>query len=357
MGSALAFKHEKKKGKASAKSEESPESHPWEEAGAREGLPLFLMATSGVLRGKPVQARLAVNVPGDPFEQEADRVAESVAQPGVRPHSAPRVLRVTGNGGADELLNRAAIDPAVAAEASDPELVSHIQSPGGGRPLPHDLRNHMEANLGADFSQVRVHDNAVDRSDADRLNAKAFTHGQDIWIGSTGSAGDRKLMAHELTHVLQQAGQDDGQVRRQPATDVEIPESAPPETAPEKAESALPEAPAATPEPAAQATPDGATKTAAVTPHTPPPGSAPTAAQPPSPAASAGPLDTSAPGMPVASAGVLPSFEALPMGPVAAAGKIGAAPPDTTAHDSPARQVIPQRPSTPLCPTHFRWNR
>ncbi len=67
MGSALAFKHEKKKkGKASPKSEDSRESHPWEDADAREGLPLFL------------QCNMAVGAPEDEFEREANRVADTV---------------------------------------------------------------------------------------------------------------------------------------------------------------------------------------------------------------------------------------------------------------------------------------
>jgi hypothetical protein len=63
----------------------------------------------------------------------------------------------------------------------------------------------MESGLGADFSSVRVHDTASDRSDAHRLNAKAFTYGEHIWMGPGASSSDRKLMAHELTHVVQQS--------------------------------------------------------------------------------------------------------------------------------------------------------
>jgi hypothetical protein len=81
---------------------------------------------------------------------------------------------------------------------------------GGGRPLPQGTRAFMEPRFGADFSEVRVHAGA----DAARLNrqisARAFTHGKDIYVGegryNPGTdAGDR-LLAHELTHTIQQTG-------------------------------------------------------------------------------------------------------------------------------------------------------
>jgi hypothetical protein len=63
----------------------------------------------------------------------------------------------------------------------------------------------MEVGMGADFSAVRVHDSSQDRVDAAQLSAKAFTHGQDIWLGPNGSVSDSGLMAHEMTHVVQQS--------------------------------------------------------------------------------------------------------------------------------------------------------
>lgn len=81
---------------------------------------------------------------------------------------------------------------------------------GGGRPLPRSLRGQMEAGFGADFSGVRVHTG----SEAAQLNravsAQAFTHGQDIYLGegrsNLESSAGRKLLAHELTHTIQQTG-------------------------------------------------------------------------------------------------------------------------------------------------------
>jgi hypothetical protein len=84
---------------------------------------------------------------------------------------------------------------------------------GGGSPLPSSVRSHMEPRFGADFGGVRLHTD----SEAGQLNrdlqARAFTHGNDIYMGSGASApgstdGDR-LLAHELTHVIQQSGRKD----------------------------------------------------------------------------------------------------------------------------------------------------
>jgi hypothetical protein len=71
----------------------------------------------------------------------------------------------------------------------------------------------METTFDADFSEVRLHDTQQDRADAEGIGARAFTHKHHIWLGRNGRADDRGLLAHELTHVIQQ-GTD---VRRDPA--------------------------------------------------------------------------------------------------------------------------------------------
>ena len=156
---------------------------------------------------KKVQAKLSVSSPGDVHEQEADRVAEKVTQKGQKSGPVARVSRIPANGG----IAAADRDAPGNAEAGGAQggvasgIENRIKSPSGGQPLPEKMRRQMESGLGADFSGVRVHDSAADKADADRLNAKAFTHGSDIWIGSKGSADDPKLMAHELSHTIQQS--------------------------------------------------------------------------------------------------------------------------------------------------------
>lgn len=81
-----------------------------------------------------------------------------------------------------------------------------IAGKGAGTPLNPVTRGALESNLGADFGHVRVHDDAPARQAARNLNARAFTHGDDIWLGPGASQSDLGLMAHEATHVVQQSG-------------------------------------------------------------------------------------------------------------------------------------------------------
>ncbi|MFF8616907.1 DUF4157 domain-containing protein [Streptomyces sp. NPDC015350] len=86
-----------------------------------------------------------------------------------------------------------------------------LRSPG--RPLDGGTRADMEARFGADFSDVRVHDDSAARASAAEVGARAYTSGSHVVIGDGG--GDRHTLAHELTHVVQQrrgpvAGTDNG---------------------------------------------------------------------------------------------------------------------------------------------------
>jgi hypothetical protein len=84
------------------------------------------------------------------------------------------------------------------------------QARSSGRALDSDVRTQMEPALGADFSGVRVHTNAQADKLNQALNARAFTTGQDIFFKQgeyrPGSSIGRELLAHELTHVVQQTG-------------------------------------------------------------------------------------------------------------------------------------------------------
>ena len=90
-----------------------------------------------------------------------------------------------------------------------PELESRTQSMGGGgQPLPESTRAFFEPRFGHDFSQVRVHADAEVAQMNRELNAQAFTHRQDVFFGagrySPESSEGKRLLAHELTHVVQQ---------------------------------------------------------------------------------------------------------------------------------------------------------
>jgi len=81
-------------------------------------------------------------------------------------------------------------------------------SKGGGASLPDSVRIEMEAEFGADFSDVRIHTDAAAQAMTRELSAEAFTHGRDIYFSEGKYAPDslrgKRLLAHELTHVVQQ---------------------------------------------------------------------------------------------------------------------------------------------------------
>jgi len=96
-----------------------------------------------------------------------------------------------------------------AVSASDVE--SRIDaSRGRGSPLPHDTRAHMESRFGYDFSGVRVHTDVSSHHLNRDLNSHAFTTGRDIYFApgqfQPGTRSGDHLLAHELTHVVQQSG-------------------------------------------------------------------------------------------------------------------------------------------------------
>jgi hypothetical protein len=84
-------------------------------------------------------------------------------------------------------------------------VASHaIGHRGPGEPLNSSSQRMLESHLGVDLSPVRVHSDGASRGAARTLKARAFTHGTDIWLGAGESKNDLRLMAHEVTHVVQQ---------------------------------------------------------------------------------------------------------------------------------------------------------
>lgn len=145
----------------------------------------------------------------------------------LRPDGAPR-QRKQDDSGADAMLGRAAV--AGRADAAGPEGVLRLQrqvgnagtaammdeerSPvhdvvsTGGQPLDNDVRADMESSLGHDFSDVRVHNDASAHDSAQAVQAKAYTVGSHMVFQrdayDPGSDEGRHVLAHELTHVVQQ---------------------------------------------------------------------------------------------------------------------------------------------------------
>jgi len=210
-------------------------------------------AVQRLLQSRHIQAKLTIGAPNDKYEQEADRVADQVMRmpnPTVQREineldedeleqkkiqAKPLAATITPiiqrrcSGCEEEVLQREPTDELEKDEEDDKKkplqakempgqtpAVSHelegtINSlRGGGQALLPSERKFFEPRFDQDFSQVRVHTNAeADVLNRD-LNARAFTTGSDIFFRSgeyrPGNTNGRELLAHELTHVVQQRG-------------------------------------------------------------------------------------------------------------------------------------------------------
>ncbi|MBN1204063.1 MAG: DUF4157 domain-containing protein [Myxococcaceae bacterium] len=114
----------------------------------------------------------------------------------------------------EEELQRAPTEGAAhEAQPASPEVAAQVHSlRGSGQPLPPETRAFFEPRFGHDFGRVRVHTDARATRTARSLHARAFTLGSDIAFApgqyTPGTVAGRRLLAHELTHVLQQTGGD-----------------------------------------------------------------------------------------------------------------------------------------------------
>ena len=163
-----------------------------------------------------VQPSLRVGAAHDPFEDEADRIADTVMKMSDGDLASEASSGVQHTNGLDDAdvgpmrIRRATAVPDEAAfELSGPtETGVKRVLESGGSPLPSSERNFFESRMGYDLGAVRIHDDKAAAQASQAINAKAFTVGGDIAFGNgayqPGTAGGRKLLAHELAHVVQQ---------------------------------------------------------------------------------------------------------------------------------------------------------
>ncbi|WP_367826405.1 DUF4157 domain-containing protein [Streptomyces sp. LMG1-1-1.1] len=125
-----------------------------------------------------------------------------------------QLLKETGHAWAqDEHRHGAGCGHQEAEQPAVQRSAVHDVLRSGGRALDDATRTDMEARLGADFSDVRIHDDTAARASAAEVGARAYTSGSHVVIGDGGA--DKHTLAHELTHVVQQrqgpvAGTDNG---------------------------------------------------------------------------------------------------------------------------------------------------
>ncbi len=152
-------------------------------------------------RTGPLHTTLAISTPGDAFEREADRVAEQLRIPEWRsqrpePPEAERALA---------RVNRTHVNGAE-LNLAPPTVRETIAA--CGQPLDAVARAFFEPRFGYDLGHVRVHTDAKAEESARDINARAYTLGPHIVFAQgqykPGSSEGRHLLAHELTHVVQQ---------------------------------------------------------------------------------------------------------------------------------------------------------
>jgi hypothetical protein len=192
-----------------------------------------------------VQAKLTVNPPDDQYEKEADRVADAVTKASAssvqrqaeepeeeeeeeeepiqaKPEDSTRLQRQAEEEEEkeeEEPIQTKTIDSR-AMEVSAGLEGDINAARGGGQSLPDSVRSSVEPRLGQDFSQVHIHTDAKADKLSQQLGAKAFTSRNDVFFRDgayqPGSDSGRGLIAHELTHVVQQGA---ARVSRQAETE------------------------------------------------------------------------------------------------------------------------------------------
>jgi hypothetical protein len=162
-----------------------------------------------------VQAKMAVSSPSDPFEVEAEKVAADFVKRSYSPGS-------NSGGGSDPSINRSTssliarrasgdgLENSGAGLETSAEAAQKISraAASGGRPLDGATRSRFENGLGADLSAVKVHTGVQSDTLCRSLSADAFSTGRDVFFSSgtfnPGTKSGDHLLAHELTHVVQQ---------------------------------------------------------------------------------------------------------------------------------------------------------
>lgn len=177
----------------------------------------------------PLQAKLKMSHPTDRLEIEADRVAAQVMRMPTQDQqdaSGPQISSVGRSattqrlceGCEDEIQRQTDPDEEEMLQAKrysetpgvTPDLESDIKSVGNGHPLSVSDRNFFEPRFRQDLTDVRLHTDNAAAGTARSLGARAFTMGSGIYFGESQyqphTNGGRELLAHELTHVIQQRG-------------------------------------------------------------------------------------------------------------------------------------------------------
>jgi hypothetical protein len=158
-------------------------------------------------RGKRagVQAKLQLGPVDDRYEREADRAADAIGRDAAAPEAQPSPIRVQR------------LCSASAAAGAAPERITRVLA-APGRPLDGASRALMEGRFGHGFDHVRVHTDGEAAASTRDIGARAYTHGAHIAFAvgeyRPETQVGRRLLAHELAHVVQQSGAAEAPVQR-----------------------------------------------------------------------------------------------------------------------------------------------
>jgi len=165
-----------------------------------------------------VQPKLTINQPDDIYEREADIMADKVmhlpdhndmGQAFFRPHVSSLQRKCAHCEEEEKTIQRKEINNKEVHGTNEMEnYISHLTS--GGHPLSKEVKRFFEPRFGHDFSQVKVHTDPVAAKSAQSISALAYTSGSHIVFNqgqySPETDRGRRLLGHELTHVVQQTG-------------------------------------------------------------------------------------------------------------------------------------------------------
>ena len=171
-----------------------------------------------------IQPKLSIGPTNDAYEREADFVEDSVMKAdtggkGIQPKISTLSIQRT----CPECEEEEDVQLKESGESSIPKVAPLGVNEAlrvGGKPLAENTRSFMESHIGYDFSNVRVHNGSLAAKSAQSINALAYTCGNNIVFNEGQYAPDtntgKRLLAHELTHVVQQSSnvRSDESVRR-----------------------------------------------------------------------------------------------------------------------------------------------
>jgi hypothetical protein len=156
-------------------------------------------------RGRPTNPSLKAPESQLSASEQAAIRPGLTASPALRPSAVQGLQRTAGNAAVTALIQRR---PAATEQEDEPLAVRDVIGRGGGQPLDPTLKDEMEAQFGQDFSAVRIHAGDTAARSAAELSARAYTAGNEIVLGNESpaleSAAGKHVLAHELTHVIQQ---------------------------------------------------------------------------------------------------------------------------------------------------------